>query len=312
MPRLYIAPGQFSAYPVAITFNFQIAQLSAIGGALDQLLARASRRVDGYARKRIVSPPATTVGSGGIAQGGTSLPVASTLGLDNGQEEAVIIGSGGTREIVPVAPGGVQVTSWASPYPGTITLSQGVVYSHSAGETVQGCYQEVSTVGSSGSSDVHSESLLALNQAAQLAQAHAPSFDTSGLTRVIFLKCYPITAILKLEHALPIDSQYSALDASQILPHPSAGYIRLPIGSFVLPEGLFRTTYQAGFSNTPDEISQAAAYYAADELQTMVSLGAYQYQSGKVKGVYGDPKNGKSLYVQRAEEIIDRGYRRSV
>ncbi|GHO99546.1 hypothetical protein KSF_095940 [Reticulibacter mediterranei] len=312
MPRLYLTPTQFTSYPQAITFAGQVAQLTAISGAMDQLLARASRRVDNYARKRIVQPGATTVGSGGISQGGTSLPVASTLGFDNGQEQAVILGSGGTQEIVPLVPGGVQVTSWSSPYPGTLTLASGVFYSHNTGEAVQGCYQEVSTVGSSGSSDVYSESLLALNQAAQLAQAHAPSFDTSGLTRIIFLKCYPIVPpLLKMEHMLPIDSQYSTLDASQVGIQTAAGYLRLPIGSFVLPEGLFRTTYRAGFAYPPDDIQEATALYAADALQSMASQGAYEIQMSKRRVKYAADQTVKSRYQQEAEGIIDDGnYRR--
>lgn len=312
MPRLYLSPTQFTSYPQAITFAGQVAQLTAISGAMDQLLARASRRVDNYARKRIVQAGSTTVGVGGISQGGTSLPVASTLGFDNGQEQAIILGSGGTQEIVPIAPGGVSVSSWTSPYPGTITLASGVLYSHLAGETVQGCYQEVSTVGSSGSSDVYSESLLALNQAAQLAQAHAPSFDTSGLTRIILLKCYPVVPpLLKMEHMLPIDSQYSTLDASQVGIQTASGYLRLPIGSFVLPEGLFRATYRAGFAYPPDDIMDATAWYAADELQSMLSGGAYQVQMGKRNVRYGNGNQTKSSYQLKAEDIIDSGnYRR--
>jgi hypothetical protein len=312
MPRIYVTPTLFASFPAALTFAYQVSQLTAISGAMDQLLARASRRVDGYSRKRIGAPGSTTIGTGGIVAGGTSLPVVSTLGFDNGQEQAVLLGSGGTQEILPILPGGVQVTSWTSPYPGTLTLALPALYSHAAGQTVQGCYQEVSTVGSSGSSDVYSESLLALNQAAQLARAHAPHFDTSGLTRIIFLKQYPITPpILRMEHMLPIDSQYSILDASPVGIQTAAGYLRLPIGSFVLPEGLFRTTYTAGFSYPPDDIAEATALYAADELQSMVSKGAYELQVSKVRAKYRDAKNAKSIYVQDAEAIIDNGnYRR--
>jgi hypothetical protein len=300
MPRLYCTPTQFQQTTAFLAFAFQVAQLSAIGnGALDQLLARASRRVDAYCRKRIGAPGSTTVGTGGIAAGGVSLPVASTLGFDGGQEQAVIIGTGGTQETLPVLPGGVSVSSWTAPYPGTITLASPVSYSHLAGETVQGCYQEVSTVGSSGSADTYSESLLALNQAAQLARAHMPQMDTGGLTRVIFLKCYPIVQLFKIEHMLPIDTTYETLDASQVGIAPSAGYLRLPIGSFVLPEGLFRTTYTAGFA------SGAASWYAADELQTVVSQGAVQTQQSKQRATWATTTQPKSLFVQRAEELLD-------
>lgn len=306
MPRLYCTPTQFTQTPASLAFAFQVAQLQAIGnGALDQLLARASRRVDGYCKKRVGLPGTTTVGTGGIAAGGTSLPVNATLGFDGGQEQAIVLGTGGTQEILPVSPGGVAVSSWSAPYPGTITLAAPAQYRHVAGETVQGCYQEVSTVGSSDSADTYSESLLALNQAAQLARAHMPQMDTSGLVRVIFLKSYPIVQLFRIEHMLPIDTSYEALDANQVGIQPASGYLRLPIGSFVLPEGLFRTTYTAGFASVPDEVTGAAAWYAADELQMIVSQGAAQMQQGKQRAVYLNSTQTKSRYVLSAEELLD-------
>lgn len=307
MPRLYINPNQFMQFPVALTFPFQLQQLFLLSGATDQLLARASRRVDAFCKKRIVSPPATTIGAGGISIGQTLLPVASTLGLDNGQEEAVIIGSGGTQEIVPVAPGGVNVLNWSWPYPGIITLAQPVLNNHSAGEVVQGCYQEVCTVGSSGSSDFYSEMYLQFSQDAQLAAAHAPYAGTQNLVRMIFLKCYPIRQLLKLEHMLPITTEYNTLDQSKVGIQPASGYLRLPLGSFVLPEGLFRTTYQAGYIYVPDDIALATAYYAADELQGVVSRGAYDVQSGKTRYRYRDPQSQSTNYAKDAEKLIDDG-----
>lgn len=311
MPRLYVSTTDFLLYPVALTFTVQVARLQALSGALDRLLATASRRVDMRCRKRLLAPPTTTVGTGGIASGSTSLPVTSTLGFDGDKEQAVIIGTGGTQETVPLLPGGVQVSAWSGVYPGTLQLAQPVAFTHNAGEAVQGCYQEVSTVGSSGSSDVYSESLLELNQAAQLARAHAPQFDTSGLTRVIFVKQYPVVKLFKLEHMLPIDTSYETLDASQVGIHPSAGYLRLPIGSFVLPEGLFRSTYTAGYQVVPDEIAYVTTLYAADELQKMVNMGASEMSQGKLRGKYRDgskPGSG-SNYVQDAEKMLcDGGY----
>lgn len=300
--------------PEALTFPQQIAQLQAVNGGLDRLLARASRRVDAFCKKRLIAPATTTIPSGGAASvGATSIQVTSTLGFDNGQEEAVVIGSGNTQEIIPVLPGGVQVTAWTAPYPGSIQLASPTVYSHNVGETVQGVYQEVTTVGSSSSSDVFSDSLIALNQAAQLARAHAPQFDTATLTRVIFLKCYPIVSVLRIEHMLPIDTTYEVLDSTNLGIHPSAGYLRLPLGTFVIPEGLFRTTYTAGFSNVSEEIAFATVMYAADELQTMISRGAHDYMAGKIRARYGQPNMAKSLYVQRAEEtLINANLKRTV
>lgn len=307
MPRLYLSTTDFANTLEALTFSAQMVRLNALSGAVDRMLAQATRRVDLFCKKRVVGMPTTTIAvGGGIIAGATAVNVTSTLGFDNGQETALYFNPGGANaEIVPVLPGGIVITTpLASPYPGSIQLAQGTLYAHSAGETIQGLYQEVSTVGSSGSSDVYSESLLQLNQAAQLARAHAPQFDTSGLTRVIFLKQYPIVKLFKLEHALPIDSVYSTLDQSQVLLHPSAGYLRLPLGSFVLPEGLMRTTYTAGFANPSDEVQQATALYAADILQNMITMGAAQSQQGKLRLVAGQPTQYKSRYAQSAEEIL--------
>jgi hypothetical protein len=311
LPRLYLSPGQFDMFPAALTFAFQVTQLKAIPGAIDQLLARASRRVDGFARKRIVTPPATTIGTGGIAPGATSLPLTSTLGFDDGQEEAIIIGSGGAQETIPVAPGGVTVTSWSGVYPGSLKLAQPVIYNHSAGEAIQGCYQEVSKDGNESGRDVSADQA-EFDQAAQIAIAHAPA-SVGPTTRTIFLKSYPIVTLYKLEYALPTGADYISLGISGVQTHPSAGYIVLPLGSFVVAGGFFKATYLAGFANPPDGIMEATAWYAADELQTMTSKGAYEVQSGKTKVKYlsDSAKTTKSIYELRAEEIISRGYRRT-
>lgn len=311
MPRIYLSSSEFALYPVAITFSFELSRITALPGAMDRLLARASRRVDSFARKRIVIPPATTVGVGGIASGATSLPMTSTLGFDNGAEEAVIIGTGGSQEIIPVAPGGIAVSSWSSPYPGTVTLAQGCAYSHSAGEVVQGCYQEVSKIGNPSGSDIEDAAWSDLSQQAEIALMHS-ALNALPTTRKIFLKCYPIVTLHKLEHALSIGSEYTDLGTSGVSIHPLAGWIRMPVGSLVTAEGLFRATYTAGFTNTPEEIQEATAWYVADELQNMQSRGAYEVQSGKTKVKYASDQVTKSIYVQNAEDIIKRGgYRRT-
>jgi len=311
MPRLYLLPGQFDDFPGAMAFSFQIEQLKARPGAMDKLLASASKRVDSYARKRIVAPPATTVATGGIAAGAASLPLTSTLGFDNGQEQAVIIGSGGTQEIIPVLPGGVEVSEWSNPYPGTLKLAQSAAYSHSAGEAVQCCYQEISKVGNPSGRDIEEGAWSDLDQGAQIAAMHAGG-SVGPTTRSIFLKCYPIIKLYRLEHSLPISWEYTNLGLTGVSIDPSIGRLRLPLGSFVLAGGLFRATYTAGFANAPDEIQEATAWYAADELQTMMSHGAYEIQSGKTKVRYISDQATKSIYAQKAEELIrNGGYRRS-
>lgn len=301
MPRLYLLPGQFDMFPAALAFAFQVTQLKAIPGAMDQLLARASGRVDSHARKRVGAPKTTTVGTAGILAGGTLLPVASTLGFDEDAEQAVIIGSGGTQEIIPVE--GIDVTEWANPYPGTIRLARPVAYSHSSGQAVQGCYQEISKVGNPGGRDLEEQAWTDPDQA-----MHTPM---SAGKRTIFLKCYPIIQLYKLEYTLPINAEYTNLGLPGVQIHPSSGYIRLPISSFVVAGGMFRATYTAGFASVPSKIQEATSWYAADDLQSMVSKGAYEIQSGKSRARYSDGKTAKSIYEQRAEEIINRGYRRT-
>jgi hypothetical protein len=310
MPRMYVSPSQFTEFPASLAFPLQVGQLQAVSGAMDQLLARASQRVDRYCRKRIGAPPLTAVGTGGITAGATALPVASTLGFDNGQEQAVIIGTatGGIQETIAVAPGGITVSSWTSPYAGEITLLTPVTYSHALGEPVQGCYQEVTTTGSSSSSDTWSDALI--SQQSQIAMAHAPRLADGNLTRIIFTKHYPILSVLLIEHMYPFTDTYITLDAQSIGIEPAAGFFRLILGSVVFPQGLFRTTYTAGFATVPDDVMEATALYAADELQLAVSQGAYLMQQGKQRAQFGMNQQSKSLFVQRAEDILDKGYRK--
>src|SRR5579884_1532683 len=137
MPRLYLSLAELQTSPLFYTMS---ARLSALpSGALDQLLFQASRRCDAFTHRRLGAPATTTVGTGGILVGGTSLPLTSTLGLDNDGEQAVLIGSGATQELVPLLAGGLSVTTpVASPYPGSVTLAQGCAFAHSAGEPVVG------------------------------------------------------------------------------------------------------------------------------------------------------------------------------
>ncbi len=101
MPRVYLSPAAFANYPAAVTFPVQVAQLNALSGAMDRLLANASRRCDRYARKRIGAPASTTVATGGISAGGTVLNVNGTLGFDGGDEQAVILNPGGNTRRIP-------------------------------------------------------------------------------------------------------------------------------------------------------------------------------------------------------------------
>lgn len=289
--------------PAGIALSGPLARLSS--GVLDKLLFRASERVDGRCKKRIQSPALTTVAAPGISAGGTSLPVASTLTFDNKEDNGVILGTGASQEILQIVPGGVSVSSYTSPYPGTLTLATGCAYGHSAGDSVQGCYMETTEALSASSSEVYSE---VFTQEAQLAMAHAPLLGKgANLTRLVFLKNYPIVTILKVEHAYPFSNQYGTLLASTTLVEGASGFYRLSLGSIVIPQGMIRTSYLAGYQVVPDDIKEATSYYLADSLAAMFNFrGGIELTQGKDRIKYTDGKS-KSYWVQKAEEILIEG-----
>lgn len=308
MPRLYLSPTEVFSYPAAIALALPITQLQNAGtGALDLALMRASRRADGIAKKRLGAPGTTTVGTGGIAAGATSLPVASTLGFDDGAEQAVLIDTGSLQEVIPLVSGGIALTlPPVSPYPGTLTLAQPTASAHSAGATVQCVYQEVITAKSSGWEPY---TTTILTQEAQIALSHAPIIGQSGamLTRRVFVKHYPIIGITKIEHAYPFSNDWGTLDTNGVLIEPASGFYKLSLGSIVIPRGLIRTTYTAGYSSIPGDIKEAVAYLFADEL-TMIAnaAGALEETQGKRRLKFSDGKS-KTLWLQKAEEILTAG-----
>ncbi len=307
MPRLYLSLSEMQELPIGIALAAQLGQLGT--GVADKLLARASQRCDSFCKRRLQALAATTVGTGGIAQGGTSLPVASTLTFDNLAENAVQIGTGATQELVPVQAGGVTVSSYSAPYPGTLTLAAPCVYAHSAGEAVQGLYQEVSEALHSSSNDTYTE---AITQEAELAQAHMPLLTKgSDLTRYVFTKAYPIFSIQKAEYTYSYDNAYYPLDLTALAIFAASGYYRLRAGVVVLPEGFIRTTYNGGFATVPDDVKLATAHYFAEELQAFINpYGVVQQTMGKRSMKFRDG-NFRSPNVQQAEEILKK-YRRTV
>ncbi len=307
MPRLYVSPSELNSMPVGIALANQIGQLGP--GVLDQLLFRASAQVDNACRKRIGAPQTTTVGTGGITAGGMLLPVASTLGYDNLAEQAVIVDSGGLQETIPLAPGGVTVSNFTAPYPGTLALAAPAAFSHSSGATVVGCYREVDEAGKSSSSDVYAE---AFTQEAQIALAHIPMLAKgSDFTRLVFLKSYPISTIYEIEHAYSFDNEYIQIDQTSVAIDPMAGFYRFRIGTIVIPQGLVRTTYVAGLASVPDDLKEATTYYLADQMAVFFNAaGVVESSMGKRRQVFLT-KDGKTYNQVRAENICARYRRRT-
>lgn len=271
--------------------------------------------MDGYLEKRLQAPGSSTL-VGSVSAGATSINAASTLTLDNLAEQAVILDSGnGSQETALIQPGGVSVTSWASPYPGTITLATPLQFGHSNGASVTYVYQEVSETGRASTTDPYSEALM--SQAAQLALAHLPPIHI-GLNRIQFLKHYPIINVLRVEHAYSFTTDYNLLYNSSdptfaggIIVEPTAGFFRYKIGTVVIPEGFTRTTYVGGYEVIPDDIKQACAYYMADEMRFFVDP-YLATDTGMGKRRLAFPlTQGKSPAVQMAEDILEN-YRRTV
>lgn len=307
MPRIYVTPAEVSESPLGIGLSSSISTLGT--GVLDKLLARASQKADNYCEKRLQAPGATTLSSN-VSAGATSISVASTLTLDNLAEQAVIVDYGnGLQETIEIQPGGVTVSSWISPYPGTIALKSPLQFSHSSGAVVQFAYKEVKTAGRSSTGDPYSEALQ--SQAAQLALAHLPPVHV-GLTRNVFLNNYPIIQVLQLEHSYSFAVQYNTIDISSGLSIEStAGFFRVNIGTVITPEGLLRTTYLGGYEAIPDDIKDAVLYYLTDDLQkTTNPYMATDTQLGKRRVMY-TLKNGKTPAAQQAEAILDQ-YRRRI
>jgi len=309
MPRLYVTPSDLQSRPIGLALAQQISQLPS--GILDEMLMAASQTVDNTCRKRIGAPQTTAVAAPGITAGSTSLPVASTLGWDNLSEQAVIIDSGSLQETILIQPGGVAPTTpLVAPYPGTLTLAAPCAFSHSAGAAAVGCYQEVDETGRSSSSDLYAE---AFTQEAQIALAHAPMMARGmDFTRKVFLKQYPIIGtIINVEHAYSFDNAYVAIDPTTLAIDPAAGFYTFIIGTIILPQGLIKTTYTAGYAAVPDDIKRATELFFADSMLDFFNpSGAVEVQMGKRRQTFLT-KDGKTLNQVRAEALCTRYRRRT-
>lgn len=307
-----MTPAEVQAHPLGVALAIQLAQLPA--NELDQLLARCSVQADNICGKRLQAPGTSTLTLQANANV-TSISVASTLTLDDLAEQAVILDPGtGIQEIVLIQPGGVNVSSWVSPYPGTIELATPLQFTHSNGATVQYAYREVSETITASQSDPYSEALM--SQAAQLALAHLPPIHI-GLNRISFLKNYPISTVYTLEHAYSFDTTYNLIYSSsditfagQIIIEPTAGFIRFRVGTVVLPQGLNRTTYIGGYQVIPEDVKTAVMYLMSDQFQVFANpYGATSVSQGKRRVAFAMQKN-KTLNRLQAEAYLSRYVRR--
>jgi len=225
-------------------------------------------------------------------------------------EQAVQIGTGALQETILVKPGGVTVTNWASPYPGTINLASATQFSHNSGDPVAFLFKETTEAGGMSSSDPFAAALL--TQEAEIAYAHMPPVMQGGFTRVIFLRNYPIINISAIEHAFSFSSQFSSVDTSIEVPVPHDGWYRFQPASVIMREGLMRTTYTGGFQSIPDDIKEATSLFFAVQMRLQANpYGAIEQLMGKRKQRWATSGGDKDPLVVQACSILKK-YKRSV
>jgi hypothetical protein len=307
LPRLYVTPTELEEHPLGIALASQIASLGI--GVIDKLLSKASQKCDSECRKRLQAPGSSTL-SHSANVGDVSISVNSTATLDDLDEQAVWINPGAAnQETLIITPGGVSVnTPWASPYPGTISLQGGLQFGHAQTEPVQYLYKEVTLAGSSSSSDPYTESIQ--TQAMQLALAHLPPAH-AALTRVIFLKNYPIINIYQIEHAFSFTNEFNVVDNTIETIFHNYGAYRFNVGTVILREGAMRTTYTAGFQTVPEDVKEAAIYFFAEAMRLMTNpSGATSLTLGKKSQSWSRNRDGVPPLVADAKDILKR-YKRT-
>lgn len=294
--------------PLGLGLANQIAALPV--GGVDQVLARSSQACDDWCNRRLQAPGSSQL-SAAANTGDTQISVKSTLTLDELSENAVMINSGAAnQEIISIASGGVVVTNWSSPYPGTLTLQAGLLYNHSINEPVTYLYREVSEAGSASSSDPYTEAIQ--TQAMQLALAHMPS-TRIALTRVVFFKAWPIISIKQIEHAFSFDNQFNNIDLNVESIETELGYARFNVGQVILREGFMRLTYSGGFQQVPGSIKSATALFFAEEMKLMQNpFGSTSMNLGKRSQSWGWSKDGDAPLVAQAKKYLNRYKRRLV
>lgn len=305
--RLYLTPSELQEMPLGVGLQSQLAGLSS--GVVDKLLARASARCDAFCRRRLQAPGSTTLAAD-AASGATTLSLTSTLTLDNLDEQAVILGSGATQETISLVAGGVTVSSWTSPYPGTVKLETPLLYSHNSGEPVQLVYREVTDITEAGH-DAQGGLYAGITQSntVKLSMTYLPPLGDL-LSRTVFLKTYPILEIDQVEYAY-FSTGFTGVDFTEGLSIvPNEGWYQFRVGQIILRDGLLRTTYRAGYEQIPDDIKEACSYFLAEQLlQQTNPYGLVQTTMGK-RTLRWSEKALKLATTTQAEDILSRYVRR--
>lgn len=301
-----MTPSELLETPLGLGLSASIAALPT--GSIDKLLSRASQQCDDYCEKRLQAPGSSTL-SVAANTGDTLISVASTLTLDALSEWGAVVNPGaGNQETITINPGGIAVTNWSSPYPGTLSLQSGLTYNHAQNEPIHYYFREVSEAGSVSSSDPYTEAIQ--TQAMQLALAHMPTTRVA-LTRTVFLRNYPIINLVQIEHAFSFDNQFNNIDMNVEIIEKVQGWYRFSVGQVILKEGMMRTTYSGGFINVPESVKEATSLFFAESMKRLANpFGATSMNLGK-RSQSWQAKNGDSPLVAEAKSILKR-YKRMI
>src|SRR5579872_503898 len=258
--------------------------------ALDRALFEASDDVLRFCKRKLLTPPATTVGTGGATSGQTSFPVAAAVNIL--PLDVVVFPSG---ETIRVTSADVTLPA-VKPYPGTVYLDTPLGNNYSVGTAVTVYRQHQYRV--SGKTTDPMDQQVGMSQQAQIALAHAPTMGLSTFARRVYLEEYPLLSIHKAFYVLPWTGSPSEIQADlsniEIL---EAGWFRLPIGfpSFT-PGSIWRVQYTAGYSVAPYDVRDAVHLYMAAKLVRMFNLmGASAWRVGDTQQT-----NPGSLWITEA------------
>lgn len=286
---------------MGIGLQSTISQLGS--GALDKMLVRSSQRCETFCGRRLQAPGQTTLLQS-ASIGDNQVYLTSTLTLDEKDEQALIIGSGNTQETVAIFSGGITVTSWTNPYPGTVNITTPLLYNHSAGEPVQMAYQEMEEIVDAGNpvtNDPYAE--IVQTRTSPLTLTYVPPLGNT-LTRTIFLKTYPILNLLAIDYSY-FSSIWSSIDFSDGLSIvPNEGWYEFRVGQILLRDGIMRTTYIGGYQVIPDDIKLATSYYFAEQAMQMINpYGLIGLTMGK-RSYRWEMRSEKSPLSAQAEDIL--------
>jgi hypothetical protein len=263
VPRLYLTPVELNELPLGVGLQGYISQLGM--GVLDKMLIRASQVCDSFCQRRLGAPQSSTLALA-ASPGATMISATSTLGYDNLSDQVVIVGTGGTQEIMEIVSGGVAITTYTLPYPGTIALTSPLLYSHAQGETIVGNYQEVDEVETLPTTNPFRNSFELYSSGPALS-----SFPYEcSFAHVVFLDQYPIMSISLIEYATNYSSIFSPVTSTPQIMN-DAGWYRFGVSGTFWRDGLIRTTYMGGYQNIPEDIKIACSYYFAAEIEQIVN-----------------------------------------